>query len=179
MSGSVDVHRAIVSQCRGPAQDLPPVEDDFKREAFFYQQALSSAVLFRDAVVKAGGNAFSKPADYFCPMFKDQAQLEKLQKVEAEAESLKKRSEKAKQQRMNKKFGKEIQQKRLEERQKDKKRVIEKIESFKRRRKNAGDASALDAEDDFDATISAPGKSAPGKKRGRFIPKRGGKRFSK
>lgn len=138
--------------------------DDFERETSFYQQALLSVNVFRQKVLSLG-KVFRKPADFFADMFKNSTHMSKIKKIEEDKQEAAKKSTLAKQQRLNKKFGKQVQIEKIQERQKKKRDTIEKIESFKKKRRNAPD-STRSLEDDFDVQVGgAEDNSAPSQKR--------------
>lgn len=127
------------------------VEDDFKRELSFYQQALAAASSFRSKVIELG-KAFSRPTEYFADMFKNVTHMAKITKRQEESEAAAKRSALAKQQRLNKKFGKQVQVAKEQQKVEQKRKTLSQIESFKKKRKNSGD-KAFDAEQDFDIEV--------------------------
>ena len=127
------------------------VEDDFKRELSFYQQALAAASSFRSKVIELG-KAFSRPTEYFADMFKNVSHMTKITKRQEESEAAAKRSALAKQQRLNKKFGKQVQVAKEQQKMEHKRKTLSQIESFKKKRKNSGD-KAFDAEQDFDIEV--------------------------
>ncbi|KAI1175488.1 eukaryotic rRNA processing protein EBP2-domain-containing protein [Nemania sp. FL0916] len=111
--------------------------DDIKRELAFYAQALDAAKRGR-ALLKSEGVPFSRPTDYFAEMVKDDGHMEKVKAKLVEDASAKKASAEARKLRDLKKFGKQVQVAKLQERQKEKRETLEKIKSLKRKRSETG-----------------------------------------
>lgn len=113
-------------------QPLVPVDDDLKRELYFYTQALDATKIGL-AKLKKLGIPTTRPDDYFAEMVKNDLQMEKIrQELIFKNESIKK-SDLAKKQRALKKFGKSVQVEKLLERQKSKKDDLEKIKGLRKR----------------------------------------------
>lgn len=111
--------------------EIPDVMDDLKRELAFYGQALDAAKQAR-ACCKAEGVPFARPNDYFAEMVKDDGHMEKVKDRLVQEASAKKASAEARKLRDLKKFGKQVQVAKMQERQKAKKDTLEKIQSLKR-----------------------------------------------
>ena len=110
---------------------IPDVNDDLNRELAFYKQCLSAANEGRSALLKEGVS-FSRPNDYFAEMVKSDEHMGKIkQKMTDEAASKKAASE-ARRQRDLKKFGKQVQVAKLQERDKAKRDMMEKVDLLKR-----------------------------------------------
>lgn len=105
--------------------------DDIKRELAFYAQALDAAKRGR-VLLKAEGVPFSRPTDYFAEMVKDDGHMEKVKAKLVEEASSKKASAEARKLRDLKKFGKQVQVAKLQERQKAKRETLDKIKTLKR-----------------------------------------------
>ncbi|BFZ59481.1 rRNA-processing protein EBP2 [Saitoella coloradoensis] len=159
---------------------IEDVNDDLNRELAFYKQALDAAKEGRTKIL-AEGAPFSRPDDYFAEMMKTDEHMEKVkEKLIAEA-TAKKASAEAKRQRDLKKFGKQVQVAKLQERQKEKKDTLEKIKSLKRKR---ADGEDLTTNDDFEVALEKAEKKGSiakaGEKRQRTsTPASRGKRTSK
>ncbi|KAI0438051.1 eukaryotic rRNA processing protein EBP2-domain-containing protein [Xylaria telfairii] len=130
-------HQSLASQ--EPTADVigEDLMDDIKRELAFYAQALDAAKRGR-ALLKAEGVPFSRPTDYFAEMVKDDGHMEKVKAKLVEEASAKKASAEARKLRELKKFGKQVQVAKLQERQKAKRDTLEKIKTLKRKRSEAG-----------------------------------------
>jgi rRNA-processing protein EBP2 len=111
--------------------DIPDVEDDLNRELAFYKQCLS-AVKDARGKLKKEGTGFSRPADYFAEMVKSDEHMGKIKKKLIDDAAGKKASAEARKQRDLKKFGKQVQTAKMQERAKEKKDTIEKINLLKR-----------------------------------------------
>jgi rRNA-processing protein EBP2 len=111
--------------------DIPDVEDDLNRELAFYKQCLSSVKDARKKLKKEGVS-FSRPNDYFAEMVKSDEHMGKIKQKLIDAAAGKKAAAEARKQRDLKKFGKQVQTAKLQERSKEKRDTIEKINTLKR-----------------------------------------------
>lgn len=123
-------HQSISSSVK-TAESIPDVSDDLQRELAFYSQCLEAAKAGR-AKLLAEGVPFSRPKDYFAEMIKEDAHMEKVKAKLIEEASAKKASAEARKLRDLKKFGKQVQVAKLQERQKAKRETLEKIKNLKR-----------------------------------------------
>lgn len=123
-------HQSIVST-EPTANSIPDVSDDLQRELAFYSQSLD-AVRQGRAKLRAEGVPFSRPKDYFAEMVKEDAHMEKVKAKLVEEASAKKAAAEARKLRDLKKFGKQVQVAKLQERQKQKRETLEKIKTLKR-----------------------------------------------
>ncbi|KAK8135366.1 rRNA processing protein (Ebp2) [Apiospora sp. TS-2023a] len=141
-----------LSSLEPTATNIPDVMDDLKRELAFYGQALETVKQAR-SLLKAENVPFSRPKDYFAEMVKDDGQMEKVKARLVEEASAKKASAEARKLRDLKKFGKQVQVNKLQERAKAKKETLDKIKTLKRKRtENSGDLGTHEA-DLFDVGI--------------------------
>ncbi|KAI1214604.1 Ebp2-domain-containing protein [Annulohypoxylon truncatum] len=146
-------HQSVVG-VEPTADGIEDIQDDLKRELAFYAQSLDAAKRAR-ALLKAEGVPFSRPTDYFAEMVKDDGHMEKVKAKLVEEASAKKASAEARKQRDLKKFGKQVQVAKLQERQKAKRETLEKIKTLKRKRQeSSGDLGATEA-DLFDVGVDA------------------------
>ncbi|OTB18084.1 hypothetical protein K445DRAFT_314897 [Daldinia sp. EC12] len=144
-------HQSIIS-VEPTADSIEDIQDDLKRELAFYAQSLEAAKRAR-ALLKAEGVPFSRPTDYFAEMVKDDGHMEKVKAKLIEEASAKKASAEARKQRDLKKFGKQVQVAKLQERQKAKRETLEKIKTLKRKRQeSSGDLGTTEA-DLFDVGV--------------------------
>ncbi|KAH8663922.1 eukaryotic rRNA processing protein EBP2-domain-containing protein [Xylariales sp. PMI_506] len=144
-------HQSIVS-IEPTADGIEDIQDDLKRELAFYAQSLDAAKRAR-ALLKAEGIPFSRPNDYFAEMVKDDGHMEKIKARLVEEASAKKASAEARKLRDLKKFGKQVQVAKLQERQKAKRDTLEKIKSLKRKRQeSSGDVGEKEG-DLFDVSV--------------------------
>jgi rRNA-processing protein EBP2 len=110
---------------------IADVSDDLNRELAFYKQALDAVTEAR-ALLKKEGAPFSRPTDYFAEMVKADEHMAKIKAKLVEAAAGKKAAAEARKQRDLKKFGKQVQVAKLQERQKEKTATMEKIKVLKR-----------------------------------------------
>lgn len=107
------------------------MSDDLQRELAFYSQCLDAARYGR-AKLLAEGVPFSRPNDYFAEMVKEDAHMEKVKAKLVEEASDKKAAAEARKLRDLKKFGKQVQVAKLQERHKAKRETLDKIKTLKR-----------------------------------------------
>ncbi|KAK8147594.1 rRNA-processing protein and EBNA1-binding protein ebp2 [Beauveria asiatica] len=144
-------HQIIVSST-STAESIPDVSDDLQRELAFYTQCLDAARQGRSKLL-AEGVPFSRPKDYFAEMVKEDAHMEKIKAKLIEEASAKKASAEARKQRDLKKFGKQVQVAKLQERAKAKRETLEKIKTLKRKRQeSSGDVGTKEG-DLFDIAV--------------------------
>jgi len=121
-------HQSLIST---DPLSIPDVNDDLTRELAFYTSSLSGARLAR-SLLKKEGVPFSRPADFFAEMVKSDDHMGKVKKKLYDEAAAKKASVEARKQRDLKKFGKQVQIAKLQERDRAKKESLEKINSLKR-----------------------------------------------
>ncbi|KAJ2501225.1 RRNA processing protein [Coemansia sp. RSA 1972] len=148
-------------------------EDDLDRELKFYQQGLEAAIQGKQEVLNAGV-PFERPDDYFAEMVKSDAHMARIRDKLITQQKGIQNAEEAKKQRELRKYGKQIQQEKLKEREDQKKASLDKIATIKKRLRsgNLGDADDFDIDVDSDDGAGARsssnkkgGKQAPNKKR--------------
>jgi rRNA-processing protein EBP2 len=123
-------HQVVVSSSV-TAEGIPDISDDLQREMALLGQSLEAARKGR-ALLRSEKVSFSRPTDYFAEMVKDDGHMTKVKEKLVEEASAKKASAEAKKLRELKKFGKQVQVAKLQERQKAKKDTLEKITELKR-----------------------------------------------
>lgn len=111
--------------------EIADVEDDLNRELAFYKQSLSAVKEARSRLKKEGA-PFSRPADYFAEMVKSDEHMGKIKQKLIDEAAGKKASAEARKQRDLKKFGKQVQVAKMQERSKEKRETMEKINLLKR-----------------------------------------------
>ncbi|CAI6100500.1 unnamed protein product [Clonostachys chloroleuca] len=131
-------HQTVTSTTLA-SEAIPDVSDDLQRELGFYTQSLE-AVRQARTKLRAEKVPFSRPKDYFAEMLKEDAHMEKIKAKLVEEASNKKAAAEARKQRDLKKFGKQVQVAKLQERQKAKRETLEKIKTLKRKRQETGGA---------------------------------------
>ncbi|KAJ2615620.1 RRNA processing protein [Coemansia sp. RSA 1285] len=132
-------------------------EDDLDRELKFYQQALE-AVTRAKANIKEAGIPFSRPDDYFAEMVKSDSQMARIRQKLLDQQKSIQNSEEAKKQRQLRKYGKQIQQEKIKEREDKKKAALDKIAAVKKRLRNANTGD----DDDFDIDVNSDDEVKPG-----------------
>lgn len=123
-------HQTVVS-AEPTAPKIEDISDDLNRELQLYAQSLEAAKRAR-ALLRAEGVPFSRPKDYFAEMVKDDGHMEKVKAKLVEAATNKKAAAEARKLRDLKKFGKQVQVAKLQERHKEKRETLEKIKALKR-----------------------------------------------
>lgn len=123
-------HQSLVSE-KPTAEDVPDVGDDLKRELAFVSQSLDAARRGRSLLLREGV-PFTRPGDYFAEMVKDDGQMEKVRAKLVEEATAKKAAAEARKLRDLKKFGKQVQVAKLQERQKAKRDTLDKINLLKK-----------------------------------------------
>lgn len=121
-------HQSLSSTAQTEISD---VNDDLGRELAFYKQSLKCAMEAR-TILRQEGIPFSRPNDYFAEMVKNDEHMDRVKGQLVEQAAHKKASAEAKKQRELKKFGKQVQIARLQERNKAKKDTLERIDTLKR-----------------------------------------------
>lgn len=130
---------------------ISDVSNDVDRELEFHRQALS-AVEDARKLLKAEGVPFTRPTDYFAEMVKADEHMAKINAKMIDEAAGKKASAEARKQRDLKKFGKQVQVAKLQEREKERKQTMEKIKVLKRKRQGA-DNEATNEADLFDVAL--------------------------
>jgi len=138
------------------------VDDDLNRELAFYKQALHGAQTAKSLAAKHN-LPFTRPTDYFAEMVKSDAHMERIrQRLLDESASIKRGEEKRKE-REGKKFGKQVQMEKLQERERGKKEMEERLKGLKRKRKGALDNPQED-NDGFDVAVEDAISDRPSKR---------------
>ena len=110
---------------------IPDIDDDLNRELAFYSQSLAAAQEARKRLL-AEGVPFSRPADYFAEMVKSDEHMGHVKQKLVDAAASKKAAAEARKQRDLRKFGKQVQTAKLQERAKEKREMLDKINLLKR-----------------------------------------------
>ncbi|KAK4968175.1 rRNA-processing protein EBP2 [Elasticomyces elasticus] len=116
--------------------DIPDVEDDLNRELAFYKQSFDAVARARK-LLKDEGLPFSRPTHYFAEMVKSDEHMGKIKQKLVDEAASKKASADARRQRDLKKFGKQVQVAKLQDRDRAKRDTMEKINTLKRKRQGA------------------------------------------
>ncbi|KAJ0117605.1 rrna processing protein [Diaporthe amygdali] len=159
-STSFTTHQTLVSS-EPTEPKIEDISDDLQRELQLYAQSLEAAKKAR-ALLRAEGLPFSRPKDYFAEMVKDDGHMEKVKAKLIEEATAKKASAEARKLRDLKKFGKQVQVAKLQERHKEKRETLEKIKALKKKRAENGGELDTNEADLFDVGVdnelNKPGK---------------------
>lgn len=136
---------------------ISDVNDDLNRELAFYKQSLDAVNKAR-VLLKKEGVPFSRPTDYFAEMVKSDEHMEKIKQKMTDEAANKKAAAEARRQRDLKKFGKQVQIAKLQERDKSKRATLDKINLLKRKRRNTDNVKAQE-EDLFDVALEDASKA--------------------
>ncbi|CAM9667871.1 putative rRNA-processing protein EBP2 [Lampetra fluviatilis] len=118
-------------EAQASGSDGVDVENDFRREMFFYRQA-QAAVLLAVPKLQELNILTKRPEDYFAEMAKTDQHMQKVREKLLSKQMAMERSEKAKQLRQLRKYGKKVQVEVLQQRQKEKKSMMESLKKYKK-----------------------------------------------
>lgn len=121
-------HNSLVSK---EPIEVPDPNDDLNRELAFYKVCQAAATEAR-SLLKKEGIPFTRPGDYFAEMVKTDEHMSKIKKKLYDEAAAKKAAAEARKQRDLKKFGKQVQVAKLQQRQKEKRETLEKINELKK-----------------------------------------------
>ncbi|KAL2438605.1 rRNA-processing protein EBP2 [Exophiala dermatitidis] len=162
-------HNSLVVSTLPPAEEaIPDPNDDLTRELEFYRIAREGAVAGR-ALLKKEGVPFSRPNDYFAEMVKSDEHMGKVKKKMYDDAAAKKAAEEARKLRDAKKFGKQVQVAKEQERAKEKRNTLDKIKELKRKRKGQDTGKVTEDDNDLFQSIdveNGPAKDRAGRERG-------------
>jgi rRNA-processing protein EBP2 len=123
-------HQTVVSS-KITEESIPSVEDDLQRELAFMTQSLEAARQGR-ALLRKEGVPFTRPTDFFAETVRTDETMQKVKAKMIEEATAKKASAEARKQRDLKKFGKQVQVQKQQERAKQKRDTLEKINLLKK-----------------------------------------------
>ena len=123
-------HQSVVST-KTTADAIPSIDDDLVRELAFMNQALEAA-RFARAQLRKENVPFTRPTDYFAETVRSDEIMDKVKAKLIEEATSKKASAEARKLRDLKKFGKQVQVAKQQERAKEKKATLEKISLLKK-----------------------------------------------
>lgn len=121
-------HNSLVS--KEPIEIEDP-NDDLNRELAFYKVCQAAATDAR-VLLKKEGIPFTRPGDYFAEMVKNDEHMGLIKKKLYEEAAGKKAAAEARRQRDLKKFGKQVQNAKLQQRHKEKREMLDKINTLKK-----------------------------------------------
>ncbi|PYH44581.1 EBP2 family rRNA-processing protein [Aspergillus saccharolyticus JOP 1030-1] len=142
-------HNSLVSK---EEMEVPDANDDLTRELAFYKVCQAAATQAR-SLLKKEGIPFTRPGDYFAEMVKTDEHMDKIKKKLYDEAASKKAAAEARKQRDLKKFGKQVQVAKLQQRAKEKRETLEKINDLKKKRKADTSGEADNANEMFDIAI--------------------------
>jgi len=123
-------HQSVTS-VTNTAAGIKSVEDDLERELAFMNQALEAARRAR-ILLRKEGVPFTRPTDYFAETVRSDEIMDKVKAKLIEEASNKKASAEARKLRDLKKFGKQVQVAKQQERAKQKRDTLDKITELKK-----------------------------------------------
>jgi rRNA-processing protein EBP2 len=121
-------HNSLVSSV---PLDVPDPNDDLNRELAFYKVCQSAADSAR-SLLKKEDIPFTRPGDYFAEMVKTDEHMGRIKKKLYDEAASKKAAAEARKQRDLKRFGKQVQVAKLQQRSKEKRETLEKISALKK-----------------------------------------------
>ncbi|KAI9820966.1 MAG: rRNA-processing protein and EBNA1-binding protein ebp2 [Thelocarpon impressellum] len=155
-------HQSLTSAAPTTIAD---VDDDLNRELAFYAQSLEAVRMAR-GLLRREKAPFTRPADYFAEMVKSDEHMGKIKQKLVDEAAGKRAAADARRQRDLKKFGKQVQVAKLQERDKQKREMLEGVKALKRKRQSAPLTTAPDEETLFDVAVEEA-TSRPSKPSGR------------
>lgn len=130
-SAPFHIHNSLVSSLPPVSDAVTDPNDDLIREQEFYKVARAAAVQAR-SLLKKEDVPFTRPGDYFAEMVKSEGHMEKIHKKQYDEAADRKGREAARKLRDAKKFGKQVQVAKEQERAKQKRETLDKIKDLKR-----------------------------------------------
>lgn len=124
-------HNSLVSADKPAPELIPDPNDDETRELMFYKIARDATVTARK-LLKQEKIPFSRPPDYFAEMVKSDEHMGKVKKKLYDEAASKKAAQEARKLRDAKKFGKQVQLAKEQERAKEKRDTLNKIKDLKK-----------------------------------------------
>ena len=124
-------HNSLISTLDAASTSIPDPNDDLTRELEFYRIARTATLTARTLFLKENV-PFTRPSDYFAEMVKTDEHMGRIKKKMYDDAAGKKASAEAKKLRDAKKFGKQVQVAKEQERAKLKRETLDKIKDLKR-----------------------------------------------
>lgn len=125
------IHNSLISSLAPVSDAVTDPNDDLIREQEFYKVARAAALEARK-LLKKEDVPFARPGDYFAEMVKSEGHMEKIHKKQYDEAADRKGREEARKLRDAKKFGKQVQVAKEQERAKQKRETLDKIKDLKR-----------------------------------------------
>ena len=130
-SASFASHMTVVVPGAPTADSIKDFNDDIQRETAFFRQAQVGAHEGR-RLLRKESVPFTRPRDYFAEMVKDDGHMDKVKAQLIQEATNKKAAAEARKLRDLKKFGKQVQVAKLQDRQRQKRETLEKIKALKK-----------------------------------------------
>ena len=130
-SASFASHMTVVVVGAPTADSIKDVNNDMQRETAFFSQAQVGARTAR-RLLRKEHVPFTRPRDYFAEMVKDDGHMDKVKTRLIQEAANKKAAAEARKLRDLKKFGKQVQVAKLQERHKQKRETLDKIKALKK-----------------------------------------------
>ena len=121
-------HQSLTSE---EPVSIADIDDDLNRELAFYKQSLDAVTQARK-LLKAEDVPFSRPTDYFAEMAKTDEHMGRIKQKLVDEAAGKKAAAEARKLRDLKKFGKQVQVAKLQERDRAKRDTLDKIQMLKK-----------------------------------------------
>ena len=125
------IHNSLISSLPPSSTAIPDANDDLTRELEFYRIARTAALTAR-TLLKSESIPFTRPADYFAEMVKSDTHMDRIKSKMRDEAAEKKGRQEARRQRDAKKFGKQVQIAKEQERAKSKRDILDKVKDLKR-----------------------------------------------
>ena len=121
-------HQTLFSAAQTEIED---VHDDLSRELALYKQALDAVIAAR-RLLQAEGVPCTRPLDYFAEMVKDDDHMRKVRSKMFDEAATKRAAAEARRQRELKKFGKQVQIAKLQERDRARRETLRDISHLRK-----------------------------------------------
>lgn len=125
------IHNSLISDLPPANTAIPDPNDDLTRELEFYRIARTAALSAR-TLLKAESVPFTRPADYFAEMVKSDSHMEKIKNKMRDEAAEKKGRQETRRQRDARKFGKQVQIAKEQERARGRREMLDKVKDLKR-----------------------------------------------
>ena len=125
------IHNSLISDLPPSTTAIPDPNDDLTRELEFYRIARTAALSAR-TLLKSESIPFTRPADYFAEMVKSDSHMERIKNKMRDEAAEKKGRQEARRQRDARKFGKQVQIAKEQERARGKREMLDKVKDLKR-----------------------------------------------
>ncbi|MCJ1314573.1 rRNA-processing protein and EBNA1-binding protein ebp2 [Agyrium rufum] len=150
-------HQCLIAET-ATHDSILDINDDLTRELALYKQCLDACIEAR-GLLRNEKVSFTRPTDYFAEMLKSDEHMDKIHDRMHHDAAHRKAAAEAKKQRELKKFGKQVQVAKLQERDREKRATLDRIQLLKRKRRGSGITGETTQEEDlFDVSLQEPSK---------------------